>query len=109
MVFSIHLVWITGCGSASLKLCVCSAASPWSQSPSLDSQCKVSCGRVFFLIFNAIWPISIKSWIYPFQAVMLLCIMLIPSIGCITNVGGVKAAVGHDSVLGQQGKGASLL
>ena len=30
---------IVGCGSASLKLCVCDAASPWSQSPSPDSQC----------------------------------------------------------------------
>ena len=32
---------ITGCGSASLKLCVCNAASPWSQSLSPDSQCQV--------------------------------------------------------------------
>ena len=32
---------ITGCGSASLKLCVCNVASPWSQSPSPDSQCGV--------------------------------------------------------------------
>ena len=31
---------ITGCGSASLKLCISNAASPWSQSPSLDSQCR---------------------------------------------------------------------
>ena len=30
---------ITGCGSASLKLCVCSATSPWSQGISPDSQC----------------------------------------------------------------------
>ena len=30
---------ITGCGSASLKLCVCDAAYPWSQSPSPNSQC----------------------------------------------------------------------
>ena len=36
------LFWvITGCGSASLKLCVCNAASPWSQSPSPDSQCTI--------------------------------------------------------------------
>ena len=32
---------ITGCGLASLKLCVCNAASPWSQSLSPDSQCQV--------------------------------------------------------------------
>ena len=30
---------ITWCGSASLKLCVCNAASPWSQSTSPDSHC----------------------------------------------------------------------
>ena len=30
---------ITGCGSASPKLCVCDTASPWSQRPSPDSQC----------------------------------------------------------------------
>ena len=36
---------ITGCGSASLKQCVSNAASPWSQSPSLDSQCN----KHFFL------------------------------------------------------------
>ena len=30
---------ITGCGSASLKLCFSTAASPWSQRPSMDSQC----------------------------------------------------------------------
>ena len=30
---------VTSCGSASLKLCVSKAASPWSQSPSPDSQC----------------------------------------------------------------------
>ena len=29
---------ITDCGSASLKLCVCNAASPWRQSSSPDSQ-----------------------------------------------------------------------
>ena len=29
----------TGCGPASLKLCACDAASPWSQSTSPDSQC----------------------------------------------------------------------
>ena len=29
---------ITGCGSASLKLCANNAASPWSQSPAPDSQ-----------------------------------------------------------------------
>ena len=32
---------IAGCGSASLKLCACDAAYPWSQSPSPDSQCSV--------------------------------------------------------------------
>ena len=32
------LCGITGCGSASLKLCISNAASPWSQSLSLDSQ-----------------------------------------------------------------------
>ena len=44
-----------GCGSASLKLCICSAASPWSQSPSQDSQCMLhslpfycSCSMFFF-------------------------------------------------------------
>ena len=31
---------ITACGSASLKRCVCKAASPLSQSPSPDSQCE---------------------------------------------------------------------
>ena len=31
-------VGITCCGSASLKLCVCDAAYPWSQSPSPHSQ-----------------------------------------------------------------------
>ena len=30
---------ITRCGSASLKLCVCDAALPWSQRPLPDSQC----------------------------------------------------------------------
>ena len=30
---------LTGCGSASLKLCACDAAYPWSQSSSTDSQC----------------------------------------------------------------------
>ena len=30
---------INCCGSASLKLRICNAASPWSQSPSPDSQC----------------------------------------------------------------------
>ena len=30
---------ITSCGSASLKLCICKAASPWSQSSFPDSQC----------------------------------------------------------------------
>ena len=29
---------ITGCGSASLKLCICYAASTWSQNPSPDLQ-----------------------------------------------------------------------
>ena len=33
---------ITGCGSASLKLCFCNAASPWSQSPSPNSQWQVA-------------------------------------------------------------------
>ena len=32
---------MTGRGSASLKLCVCKAASPWSQLPSPASQCTV--------------------------------------------------------------------
>ena len=35
---------ITGCGSASLKLCICNAASPWRQRPSEDSQC---CQQVY--------------------------------------------------------------
>ena len=30
---------ITGCGSASLKLCVSNASNPWSQSPSPESLC----------------------------------------------------------------------
>ena len=39
---------MTGCGSASLKLCACKAASPWSQQPSPASQwavhsCMTSC------------------------------------------------------------------
>ena len=34
---------ITGCGSASLKLCICKAASPWSQSSFPDSQWPVRC------------------------------------------------------------------
>ena len=56
-----HLLWgysmifssfcgITGCGSASLKLCICNVASPWSQSPFPDSQCgmfKMSCSLPF--------------------------------------------------------------
>ena len=37
--FKLLFFWITGLWSASLKLCVCNAASPWSQSPSPDSQC----------------------------------------------------------------------
>ena len=41
--FFVAFSGITGCGSASLKLCVCFAASPWSQSPSLDSQWLVYC------------------------------------------------------------------
>ena len=40
MFFFFLFCGITGCGSASLKLCVCDAASPWSQSPSPDSQCQ---------------------------------------------------------------------
>ena len=40
---------ITGCGSASLKLCTCNAASPWSQSPCSNSQCpgKAGCPKYF--------------------------------------------------------------
>ena len=30
---------ITGCGSASLKMCICGAASSWSQGTSQDKQC----------------------------------------------------------------------
>ena len=37
--FSTILIFITGCGSASLKLCIRKAASPWSQRPSEHSQC----------------------------------------------------------------------
>ena len=33
-----HMCRITGCGSPSLKLCICNAASSWNKSPSLDSQ-----------------------------------------------------------------------
>ena len=36
---------ITGCGSPSLKLCVCDAAYPWSQSPSAHSQCSVKTAK----------------------------------------------------------------
>ena len=36
--FFFAFVWNTGCSSASLKLCVCDAASSWSQSPSPDSR-----------------------------------------------------------------------
>ena len=39
MFFPSSFGWITGCGSVSLKLCVCVAASPWSQSTYPYSQC----------------------------------------------------------------------
>ena len=41
--------WITGCGSASLKLCVSNAASPWSPCPFPDSQCGVQWKGAAFL------------------------------------------------------------
>ena len=48
---------ITCCGSASLKLCVCNAAYPWSQCPSPHSQCTVS--KVMASLLNGwIWPIG---------------------------------------------------
>ena len=44
---------ITGCGSASLKLCVCNAASHWSQNPSTDSQGWSQCDSSIDLYFSS--------------------------------------------------------
>ena len=44
---------ITSCGSASLKLCVCKAASPWSQSSFPDSECLLHSSSHFALYYIA--------------------------------------------------------
>ena len=52
---------ITGCGSASLKLCVCNAASPWSQSTSPDSQCGDGRGNIVGIHLSTIWAFLSRS------------------------------------------------
>ena len=52
---------ITGCGSASLKLCFCDAAHPWSQSPSQDSQCIVA---VFEIVLVIAFVVSLCGCLY---------------------------------------------
>ena len=50
------IFFITGCGSASLKLCLKKAASPWSQRAFENSQCKVEEARsIWWLILKIVW------------------------------------------------------